>query len=36
MATKRPEGEPDRFFDKTKNIKLVLGVFLASHVLRTN
>ncbi len=33
MATKKPEGEKDRFFDKIKNIKWVLGVFLVISVI---
>lgn len=33
MATKLPEGERERFLDKSKNIKLVLGVFLVISVL---
>ncbi len=33
MATKKPEGEKDRFFDKINNIKWVLGVFLVISVI---
>ncbi len=33
MASHRPEGERDRFFDKTKNIKRFLGVFLVISVI---
>ena len=33
MATKKPEGEKDRFFDKIKNIKWVLGIFLVISVI---
>ena len=33
MATKKSEGEKDRFLDKTKNIKWVLGVFLVISVI---
>ncbi len=33
MASHRPEGEKDRFLDKSKNIKLVLGVFLVISVI---
>jgi len=33
VATKRPEGERERFLDKSKNIKRVLGVFLVISVI---